>query len=175
MENYKEKIEKLRSQIKILENLINKPIIGKWYKGEGLWFPLEIIGDKEKSFGFYDSCADFEKRNWRQISENAVEADYIEIMEALTKYADTIYKDVNKVDRTGLECEMIIDTVSGFYKTATSFDRHGFCYNGIYVMDNKGNWATPVINYDVEIINNTLTYNATSKVYENGKYKLVKI
>ena len=44
-------------------------------------------------------------------------------------------------------------------------------------MNSKGVWAKPCdkIDYDVEMINCTLTYNPMAKYIENGKYKLVKV
>lgn len=144
MENYKEQIESLRKQIDQLEQQMNKPTIevGKVYRDKGHSCLYYVTG-LESAFGFniykgfvHENNLSFEtnKSNW----EDATTKEWVA---ALTKYADELYKDCDRVDRTGLDIKYT--NVFKFNKgiLPNFFDYEGFYYNGAFVMDKHGFWA----------------------------------
>lgn len=182
--NYENEIKELRAKLDSLEKAMNKPTIevGKWYKEVGrsylcgLWMPLALGDVLESSFGFGTYGGDFCDKQWRGQSKNIILADDKEVLEALTKHADKLYEGVEKVDRSGFT-DVRFPAATLCEPGRTYYDeKDGFMYKGIFVMDENGKWATPVVeDWDVKITEGrTIKFN-TLKPLELGTYKLVKI
>ena len=175
-------VEYFKNKIKQLEQQVNKPKIdvGKVYKsGNWLLFIKTKLDSFEEDvwcdvFGFhYDG---YWINDERVIDGDWTEATKEEWETALTKHADKLYEGVEKVDRSGMDI-LWSDIESFKGHLSTVWNGKEFQYKGIFVMDKHGVWAKPCdkIDYDVEMINCTLTYNPMAKYIADGKYKLVKV
>jgi len=167
MENYKEQIEQLRKQIYQLEQQINKPKIevGKVYRhkngnlvnrtGESSGFGINMMGNFEQSKHF----------NFLIHPEDWQEATPEEWTTALTKYCDELYKDCDRVDRSGLD--LIFRTTARFIdEDSTELIDGKFQYKGMYVMDKHGKFAKGlkkgVKEMYINIYKNTASYPVDS-------------
>jgi len=186
--DYKEQIEQLRKQIDQLEQQINKPKIevGKWYKKIGekrlthLWYCVSIDGtrnyNKYWSFGFQGGDGEFSPCMFRGLTTETKLADEKEVVEALTKYCDELYKDCDRVDRRELDFKVCRD-ISSFDSNESYFSSIGFRYKGRYVMDKHGKFAKGLKkDYDVEVneYGNCKTH-LKGKTLDKGFYKLVRV
>ncbi len=190
----KEQIEQLEKdfnyRIQELKNQINKPKIevGKVYKSKVVGYEkiLMCITELDNdgwcvAYGI-DVYGDYFKGRSCHQDKQLIEATPEEWTTALTKYADELYKDCDRVDRSGLdipkEYEAIkIDSLERNHSAYLMDD--GFWYKGRYVMDKHGKWAkglkAEVKDYDIEVVNNTDVNFHINKSFENGKYKLVPV
>ena len=187
-EDIKKAIADKEAELQKLKSDLLKPEVKKWYKdpirdyGCGLWFPLSFNGFYEKSYGFSNITGFFVELNDCFISEGTIEADPIEVLAALKKEADRRYEGVNTVDRSKLSenvREGIMSDIDSFFGSMdTEIYSDKFQYKGLYVMDENGVWAEPVVNsdHDLEIKGVGYYYfNFEGKEFEVGKYKLVKV
>jgi hypothetical protein len=163
MENFKQQIEQLRKQIEQLrkqidqlEQEMNKPKIevGKVYRIDFdkrkdfnfiLGIVTKIIDDRIYYFGFNEEGN--YKKDWVSYNsaEKIREATTEEWTTALTRYCDELYKDCDRVDRTGLEKELIEGTfkvIDEFFNFSAEVLFEGnFQYKGLFVMDKHGKFA----------------------------------
>jgi len=188
----KEQIEQLEKQlsdwgIKIqeLKNQIKPKIeVGKWYKSiinKALYFVYEYNHEttEGKTFGFnYNGdWMNLDVRYYREKGD--ILADEKEVVESLTRYCDELYKDCDRVDRSGLD--VMFETTARFIdEESTELVDGKFQYKGLYVMDKHGKFAKglkrEVKDYDVEIKGlGCYVLNWEGKGFEKGKYKLVPV
>ncbi len=160
----KEQIEQLEkdfnNRIQELKNQINKPNIevGKEIKLEvGDWFEADygdgiikgkitkVTDDLYYYFGYYYGNF-WTKEDYIYIKssmrESLTKLSEQEITQLLTRYCDELFKDCDRVDRSGmLPCIAYSNDIVKIDKTLTDFTEYGFRYNGKYVMDKHGNFA----------------------------------
>jgi len=152
--DYKEQIEQLRKQIDQLEQQINKPKIevGKWYKKIGekrlthLWYCVSIDGTRNYnkcwSFGFQGGDGEFSPCMFRGLTTETKLADEKEVVEALTKYCDELFKDCDRVDRSGLDLDRGYPVITELMDDSSiGLEGSIFMYKGVYVMDKHGRFA----------------------------------
>jgi len=192
--DYKEQIEQLRKQIDQLEQQINKPKIevGKWYKKIGekrlthLWYCVSIDGTRNYnkcwSFGFQGGDGEFSPCMFRGLTTETKLADEKEVVEALTKYCDELFKDCDRVDRSGMDKGLLEGTwtvIDEFSNVGYNCMYEGnFQYKGIYVMDKHGRFAKGLkkeLDYDVSFKSGVVELNLDCKGFQDGKYKLVRV
>ena len=170
MENYKEEIAKLQTQLDELKSKIEKPQfkVGKWYKGNEnscvfsvLFYCTKVDGDKLYGYGLVNN-------NWTENNSSiniaddeneCVEATPKEVEEALTKEAvKRGFKEGVKVDKTNLpmyiDCPTNIWTLgSGVFKYYES--NNSLQINSDCVFEN-GTWATPIKTKTIEELVNDI-------------------
>ena len=159
----KEQLSDLRYQTSVLINKIKeleqqiKPKIevGKVYNfidqydENWLWSVTKQEGNKKIGFGFAKSDNTFYNNGGGGYIEGELvsEATPEEWTTALTKYCDELYKDCDRVDRTGLDIKYINENISELkeggllwynifdgafiYKNCTVMDKHGKFANGL--------------------------------------------
>jgi len=151
MENYKEKINKLQTQLDELKSKIEKPYtVGKWYKcqtNKALYYVVEFngVGKDGKNYGF-DYNGNWMELNDRCFSEvGDIEATPKEVEEALTKEAVKRFPIGTKFESVSGLNEFIS---TGKFIKGTNWEKCLFrvdidgSKNGI-VFEN-GTWATPI-------------------------------
>ncbi len=145
----KEQIEKLEkdfnNRIQELKQQINKPKIevGKVYRR--LNGALVMFTSLDGGYGFNSEGDYYEDNNeWGDINTTDwTEATPEEWTTALTKYADELYKDCDRVDRSGLY-DLSFNPIIGKFEDNYSpeLEKSGvFQYKGVIVMDSNGNFA----------------------------------
>jgi hypothetical protein len=181
--DYKEQIEQLRKQIDQLEQQINKPTIevGKVYRYQyGIFMVTEVTEDEYEAFGF--GLNGMFKMNSHIKADNDLikEATPEEWITALTKYCDELFKDCDRVDRSGLDLDRGYPVITELMDDSSiGLEGSIFMYKGVYVMDKHGRFAKGLkkeVNWDVEIGDNEniITWNWLPKE-KAGKYKLVRV
>lgn len=179
----KEQIEQLEkdfnNRIQELKNKINKPKIevGKVYKSNGY---SEIIGlvtriEGEKCFFYgFDYKGNYVNEDF--FNKEAVSLKYVieatteEWTTALTRYCDELYKDCDRVDRSGLDIRLHgFENITKLDHVNNGFDKDGFLYKGRYVMDKHGKFAKGLKAEVKEMFVNVYNDNDVSWIFNSEK------
>ncbi len=168
MENYKEEIAKLQTQLDELKSKIEKPQfkVGKWYKGNEnscvfsvLFYCTKVDGDKLYGYGLVNN-------NWTENNSSiniaddeneCVEATPKEVEEALTKEAVKRFPIGTKFESVSGLNEFIS---TGKFIKGTNWEKCLFradsdgSKNGIVFKN--GTWATPIKTKTIEELVNDI-------------------
>jgi len=186
--DYKEQIEQLRKQIDQLEQQINKPKIevGKVYKAtcnkNMIGVVTEILRDcgnfKVVSIYGFDDDGEWTTTH-EPTTDNLTLATPEEWTTALTKYCDELYKDCDRVDRSGLDLDRGYPVITELMDDSSiGLEGSIFMYKGVYVMDKHGRFAKGLkkeLDYDVSFKSGVVELNLDCKGFQDGKYKLVRV
>jgi len=182
--DFNNRIQELKQQINKPKIEVGKPNLITHIGGCELLIFVESFNDKGIiGYGFAESGHFYGKgESWFTTNMHSIKSSRLATPEewttALKKYCDELYKDCDRVDRSGLDLHWTsIDKFNPNINPYLNIDG-AFHYKGLFVMDKHGKFAKGLkkeLDYDVEMINCTLTYNPMAKYIADGKYKLVRV